>query len=215
MTEGKTLTLILQFAFPLLIGNLLQQTYNIIDAAIVGRILGEDALASVGASSSVQFLVLGFCIGICCGFGIPIAKHFGAGDFRKMRNCIFHAIVLTGVFAILLTFLCAFLFQNPPGTKKQYRNHRHHQNKGYRHHIPNLFHSLCPIRQELLRIPQAVCRQSPHQKDPYSHYDPATKKFKFLPLCFLNFHMYFISFLSFPSEPFPGFPAISASHRLP
>lgn len=109
MTEGKTLTLILQFAFPLLIGNLLQQTYNIIDAAIVGRILGEDALASVGASSSVQFLVLGFCIGICCGFGIPIAKHFGAGDFRKMRNCIFHAIVLTGVFAILLTFLCAFL----------------------------------------------------------------------------------------------------------
>ncbi len=73
MTDGKPLPLILQFAVPLLIGNLLQQTYNIIDAAIVGQALGSDALASVGASSSVQFLVLGFCIGICCGFGVPSA----------------------------------------------------------------------------------------------------------------------------------------------
>ena len=60
MTEGNPLKLMLQFALPLFIGNLLQQTYNIIDAAIVGRFLGQDALASVGASSSVQFLVLGF-----------------------------------------------------------------------------------------------------------------------------------------------------------
>lgn len=109
MTEGKTLTLILQFALPLLIGNLLQQTYNIIDAAIVGQILGEDALASVGASSSVQFLVLGFCIGICCGFGVPIAKSFGAGNMKEMRNCIFHSLVLTGIIAVILTLSCALL----------------------------------------------------------------------------------------------------------
>ncbi len=109
MTEGKTLTLILQFALPLLVGNLLQQTYNIIDAAIVGQILGADALASVGASSSVQFLVLGFCIGICCGFGVPIAKNFGAGDYKKMRDCIFHAMVLTAGFAVILTAACALL----------------------------------------------------------------------------------------------------------
>ena len=89
MTEGKPLPLILQFAVPLLIGNLLQQTYNIIDAAIVGRVLGAGALASVGASSSVQFLVLGFCIGICAGFGIPIAKSFGAGDYKEMRRIFF------------------------------------------------------------------------------------------------------------------------------
>ena len=62
MVKGSPLKLMLRFALPLLIGNLLQQTYNIIDAAIVGQILGASALASVGASSSVQFLVLGFCM---------------------------------------------------------------------------------------------------------------------------------------------------------
>ena len=68
MTKGKPLQLMLRFAMPLLLGNLLQQTYNIIDAAIVGQILGTKALAGVGASSSVQFFVLGFCMGCCAGF---------------------------------------------------------------------------------------------------------------------------------------------------
>ena len=81
MTEGSALRLILKFALPLLIGNLLQQTYNIIDAAIVGRFLGTDALAAVGASSSVQFLVLGFCMGTCNGFSVPVARDFGAGQY--------------------------------------------------------------------------------------------------------------------------------------
>lgn len=112
MTEGKPLKLILGFALPLLLGNLLQQTYNIIDAAIVGRTLGVKALAGVGASSSVQFLVLGFCTGICCGFGIPIAKHFGAGDYRRMRQCVFHSFVLSGIAAVLLTTVCALLCPN-------------------------------------------------------------------------------------------------------
>ena len=90
MTKGSPLKLMLQFALPLLMGNLLQQTYNIIDAAIVGQILGADALASVGSSSSVQFLVLGFCIGCCAGFGVPVARYFGAGDHRYPvdRSCI-------------------------------------------------------------------------------------------------------------------------------
>ncbi len=78
MVKGNPLKLMVQFALPLLLGNLLQQTYNIIDAAIVGQILGAKALASVGATSSVQFLVLGFCIGICAGFRVPVAKYFGA-----------------------------------------------------------------------------------------------------------------------------------------
>lgn len=107
MTEGKPFQLILQFSLPLLIGNLLQQTYNMIDAAIVGRSLGTDALASVGASSSVQFLVLGFCIGICCGFGIPIAQKFGAGDYESMREYIFHAMILSAAAAAILTSVCA------------------------------------------------------------------------------------------------------------
>lgn len=108
MTEGKPLKLILRFALPLLLGNLLQQTYNIIDAAIVGRILGAGALAGVGASSSVQFLVLGFCTGTCCGFGVPIAKSFGAGDYRKMREYVFHGMMLTAVLAVAVTSVCAF-----------------------------------------------------------------------------------------------------------
>ena len=109
MTKGSPLKLMLQFALPLLMGNLLQQTYNIIDAAIVGQILGADALASVGSSSSVQFLVLGFCIGCCAGFGVPVAKYFGAGDHKTMCNYIFNGAVLTAVIAVILTLSCSLL----------------------------------------------------------------------------------------------------------
>lgn len=109
MTEGSALRLILKFALPLLIGNLLQQTYNIIDAAIVGRFLGTDALAAVGASSSVQFLVLGFCMGTCNGFSVPVARDFGAGQYERMRRDIFHAILLAAGAAVLVTTVCALL----------------------------------------------------------------------------------------------------------
>ena len=109
MTQGNPLKVMLQFAFPLLIGNLLQQTYNIIDAAIVGQSLGAQALASVGASTSVQFLVLGFCMGSCTGFGIPVAKYFGAGDLKHMKNIIFNGAVLTAVIAVIISVLCTLL----------------------------------------------------------------------------------------------------------
>lgn len=109
MTQGNPLKVMLQFAFPLLIGNLLQQTYNIIDAAIIGQSLGAQALASVGASTSVQFLVLGFCMGSCTGFGIPVAKYFGAGDLKHMKNIIFNGAVLTAVIAVIITVLCTLL----------------------------------------------------------------------------------------------------------
>lgn len=109
MTEGNSLKLMMQFAAPLLVGNLLQQTYNLADAAIVGNYLGARSLAAVGASTSVQFLILGFCIGICCGFAIPVAQAFGAGDLRKMRRYVFHSIVLTAILGIILTIICALL----------------------------------------------------------------------------------------------------------
>lgn len=109
MTEGRPLRLILQFAVPLLMGNLLQQTYNIIDAAIVGRVLGTQALAAVGSTSSVQFLVLGFCIGSCAGFGVPIAKCFGAGKMEDMRNYIFNSMVIAVGVALVMTVSCALL----------------------------------------------------------------------------------------------------------
>ena len=74
MTSGAPLPLILNFTVPLLLGNLLQQTYSFVDAAIVGKFLGINALASVGASTSVVFLILGFCNGCCGGFGIPVVS---------------------------------------------------------------------------------------------------------------------------------------------
>ncbi len=109
MTEGRPFRLILQFALPLLAGNLLQQTYNIVDAAIVGRVIGSDGLAAVGASSSAQFLVLGFCMGLCTGFGVPVANSFGAGKKDQMKNYVAHAFILTGIVAVIMTALCALL----------------------------------------------------------------------------------------------------------
>ena len=88
MTAGRALPLIFNFTMPLLMGNLLQQTYSLVDAAIVGKFLGINALASVGASTSVVFLILGFCNGCCGGFGIPVAQKFGARDYSTMRRYI-------------------------------------------------------------------------------------------------------------------------------
>lgn len=109
MTEGSPLLLILRFSLPLLLGNLFQQTYNMVDAAIVGRTLGASALAGVGASSSVQFLVMGFCIGMAVGFAIPVAQCFGAGDYRGMRSYIFHAAAWCVIFAAAITTLTTLL----------------------------------------------------------------------------------------------------------
>ncbi|MCH5291481.1 MAG: MATE family efflux transporter [Treponema sp.] len=109
MTEGSPLNHIVQFSIPLLLGNVFQQTYNMMDAAIVGKVLGTGALAAVGSSSSMTFLVLGFCFGLCSGFAIPVAQRFGARQFRDMRQYIFIALVSTAVFAIAVTAVCAAL----------------------------------------------------------------------------------------------------------
>ena len=115
MTEGTPLKLILTFAFPLLMGNLFQQTYNMMDAAIVGRTLSADALAAVGASSSVQFLVLGFCIGMCAGFSVPVAQKFGARDYPLMRkyvyNAMFWTIILAAVMTLVTSVLCGQILE--------------------------------------------------------------------------------------------------------
>ena len=107
MTQGSPLKLIVTFSLPLLAANVFQQLYNMVDAAIVGRILGADALAAVGATSSIQFLVLGFCLGSCVGFGIPIAQRFGAGDLPGVRSVIFHSAILSGLIAVVITLATA------------------------------------------------------------------------------------------------------------
>ena len=109
MTVGSPMRLMVSFAVPLLLGNLFQQMYNMVDAAIVGRVLGTNALAGVGASSSVQFLVIGFCLGVCSGFGIPVAQRFGARDYDDMRRYVYHALILTLVLSVIVTTVTAAL----------------------------------------------------------------------------------------------------------
>ncbi len=109
MTIGSPLRGIVTFAVPLILGYILQQMYLVIDAAIVGRWIGVGALAAVGASSSITFLILGFCNGSCAGFAIPVAQAFGAKDFPKMRSYVSNSIRITAVFAAVITFLsCIF-----------------------------------------------------------------------------------------------------------
>ena len=102
LTEGSPLLLIFNFTIPLLLGNLLQQTYSLIDAAIVGKFLGINCLASVGASTSVIFLILGFCNGCCCGFGIPIAQKFGANDYTTMRRYVAVSLKLSAIMSVVI-----------------------------------------------------------------------------------------------------------------
>lgn len=103
MTRGKPFPLIVKFSIPLLLGNLFQQTYNMVDAAIVGKILGAEALAAVGASSSVQFFVLGFVSGMCIGFGVPVSQRFGAEDYTGMRKFVFGGSVWAAILGVILT----------------------------------------------------------------------------------------------------------------
>lgn len=109
MTEGRPLPLILNFTVPIVLGNLLQQTYSLIDAAIVGRYLGIQALAAVGASASVIFLILGFCGGCSAGFGIPIAQKFGARDYVTMRRLVAVSLKLSALLSVGLALVTGLL----------------------------------------------------------------------------------------------------------
>lgn len=112
MTAGRVFPLLFSFTLPLLLGNLLQQTYSLIDAAIVGKYLGIHALASVGASTSVVFLILGFCNGCCAGFGIPIAQKFGARDYGVMRRYVRVALQLSALLSALIALASALFCQD-------------------------------------------------------------------------------------------------------
>ena len=105
MTNGSPMKLILGFSVPLLFGFLFQQFYNLMDTLIVGRFLGVDDLAAVGSTGSVNFLIIGFCMGVCNGFAIPLAHKFGAGDYKGMRGFMMNAIYLSAIFAVVMTAL--------------------------------------------------------------------------------------------------------------
>ena len=103
LTRGNPMRQILCFGIPLLLGYLFQQFYSVVDTAIVGKTLGGDALAAVGATGSINFLVVGFCTGVCSGFAIPTAQQFGAGNDQELRRNVAGGVWLCAICAAALT----------------------------------------------------------------------------------------------------------------
>ncbi len=121
MTIGSPTKLILQFLIPLLLGMLFQQCYNLVDTMIVGRFLGPQALAAVGGTGSINFMIIGFCMGVCNGFAVPVAKAFGAQDEQALRAYVTNGVKLSIGFAAVMTLIvCVFCrailvgMQTPP-----------------------------------------------------------------------------------------------------
>ena len=103
MTIGNPMKIILLFSIPVLLGNIFQQFYNMVDTIIVGRYLGEDALAAVGSTGCLMFLVLGFANGIAQGFGVMISHAFGAKDYKLLKHNVALSLVLTVIISIVLS----------------------------------------------------------------------------------------------------------------
>src|SRR5699024_2010543 len=107
LTSGSPMKLILRFSFPILLGMLFQQFYNLVDTIIVGQLLGANALAAVGSTGAINFLVLGFCMGICSGFSIPVAQKIGAKDNSSMRRYVMNGVYLSAIFTLVITVVTA------------------------------------------------------------------------------------------------------------
>jgi len=108
LTKGKIAPAILNFFFPMLLTNMLQQIYTVADTAIVGKGLGDDKLAAVGNMSSLTFLVFGFAIGLANGFSIIIAQNFGAKNYPLLRKSVAATVKLFIFFTVVLTALSTF-----------------------------------------------------------------------------------------------------------
>lgn len=115
LTVGSPMKLVLGFAAPLLFGFVFQQLYSFVDTAIVGKFLGAQALAAVGSTGSLNFMILGFCMGICSGFAIPIAQSFGARDESELRRYVMNAVYLSGAVSVVMAaatgLLCPWLLR--------------------------------------------------------------------------------------------------------
>lgn len=102
MTEGKPSHLIFTFALPLMVGNVFQQLYTVVDTMVVGKYLGVSALAALGAADWLNWMMLGIIQGFTQGFGILMAREFGAGEHDRLRGVIGSSAVLSALFALLL-----------------------------------------------------------------------------------------------------------------
>lgn len=112
LTTGSPMRLILGFGIPLLMGMLFQQFYSMVDTIIVGKFLGVNALAAVGATGSINFMIIGFCMGVCNGFAIPVAQRFGAKDEYGLRKYVANSAWLAAAFAIIMAVIvCTYCRQ--------------------------------------------------------------------------------------------------------
>ncbi|WP_310602054.1 MATE family efflux transporter [Anaerosporobacter sp.] len=109
MTVGSPIKLIARFFVPLLFGMLFQQFYNMMDTMIVGQFLGAKALASVGGTGSINFMIIGFCMGVCNGFAIPVAQSFGAQDHKSLRKYVANSAWLAIAFSVVTTIIVCVL----------------------------------------------------------------------------------------------------------
>lgn len=103
LTAGSPWRLLLLFSLPLMVGNIFQQLYTVVDTAVVGKVLGVDALAALGAVDWLNWLTLGMIQGFTQGFSILMAQRFGAQDYQKLRQTVANAIVLSILCASVLT----------------------------------------------------------------------------------------------------------------
>ena len=108
LTQGSPMKLLIGFSLPLLGGFLFQQLYSFVDTAIVGRFLGYDALAAVGSTGSLNFLINGFCMGLCSGFSIPIAQAKGARNATELRRFVMHSVYLCALFSAAMSLFTGF-----------------------------------------------------------------------------------------------------------
>lgn len=112
LTVGSPMKLILGFAFPMFLGLLFQQFYSLVDTMIVGKYLGVNPFAGVGSTGSLNFIVIGFCMGLCSGFSVPISQSFGAKDFPLLRKMVTNSVWLCTFFSVVITTLM-LLFCRP------------------------------------------------------------------------------------------------------
>lgn len=112
LTQGNISKLLFSFAIPVLIGCILQLTYSLVDTRIVGLALGEDALAAVGATSSLSSLLIGFLQGLTNGFAVIAAQFFGAQDFKGLKRCVAASLTIGCVIAVVIT-AGALMFLHP------------------------------------------------------------------------------------------------------
>ena len=103
MTEGSPMKLIWGFFVPMVFGLLFQQLYNMADTIIVGKCLGVQALAAVGATGSINFMIIGFCLGVCSGFAIPVAQKFGEKNDSALRRFVANSGWLAAIFSVVMT----------------------------------------------------------------------------------------------------------------